>query len=146
LLKKVGEDVDTEENAILRDFYLESLLQHLYTLKSQDKELSLRKFNTETQIFIPEILGDIGEASALDFVTHATAGKDLEIFCIISKWGRLTNVIKSSVNRKLTIHRLASIKDHDSEGPEMETRLKLISDSLKSTSQGQFIKVYDKNK
>ena len=49
LIKKVGEiDSETEENVILREFFVESLLSQLHNLKSFDKENVSRKFNTET--------------------------------------------------------------------------------------------------
>jgi hypothetical protein len=144
LIKKIGQTIDeiSEENTILREFFVDSLLHKLFSLKTFDREHPQRRFNTETQIFIPEILGDLGEASAVDFVQHGPAGKDLEIFCIISKWSRVTRVIKSSGNRKLTIYRLASIKDIEDD--EEELRLKYIADSLKIINQGHFTSVYDK--
>lgn len=134
LIKKVGETgAESEENVIMRDFFIESLLLQLFSLKSTEKENPEFKFNTETQIFIPEILGDLGEASALDFVNHGPSGKHLEMFCIITEWSRISKIIKSAGTRKLTIYRLASIRDTDSdaEAQEEELRLKFISDCLK---------------
>jgi len=68
LIKKLGQSEEiNEESEIMREFFAESLLQQLFSLKTFDLEQK-KRFNAETQIFIPEILGDIGEASALDFV------------------------------------------------------------------------------
>ena len=130
----------------MREFYAESLMQQLFSLKTFE-ELTKKKFDAETQIFIPEILGDMGEASALDFVSHAPSGKDLEIFCLMSHSQRVTNVIKSSGNRSLTIYRLANINDQEltpEDRSEEELRLKFIADSLKSINQAQFTSIYDK--
>jgi hypothetical protein len=83
LIKKLGDsDEITEETEIMRDFFSDSLMQQLCNLKTYEDQK--KRFNAETQIFIPEILGDMGEASALDFVSHAPSGKDLEIFCVMS--------------------------------------------------------------
>ena len=129
LIKKMGALAETEEEIIMRDFYSESLLLQLFSMKTFTDIEPKRKFNSETQLFIPDILGEQGEQSALDFVMHGPSGKDLEIYTLVTKWSRVTQIIKNSGSRKLTLYRLKSIKDESAEAED--ANLKILSASLK---------------
>jgi len=42
------------------------------------------KFNTDKMIFVPELIGSQGEQSAIDFISHAPGGSQIEIFTLIT--------------------------------------------------------------
>ena len=69
---------------------------------------------------------------------HGPSGKEFEIYCLVSKQSRITNISKQSGSRKIVFYRLQNINDQDfmshlvDDVEQTESNLKSILDNLRT--------------